>query len=113
MTEFRAFVAALIRQHGTAKAVADLIGMSLSAFLRGAQAGTWSVETCLTLAEAVGESPSRVLQLAGKGHVADLIERLYGAPRAPLSTADRALAALSPDVKRQLLRLVTGLRAKR
>lgn len=114
MTKFREFVADLIREHGTGKAVADLIEMSLSAFLRGVnREGTLSVENCLKLAEAVGESPSRVLQLAGKGQVAALIERLYGATRAPLSALDRQFVALDIPTKRHLVRLVRDLSATR
>ena len=110
MTDFQRFIARLIRQYRTANAVADLIPMSLSAFTRGVRnENTLNVENCLLLAEAVGEDPLKVLRLAGKDSVADVIERNFGAPRAPLSAQDRALLDLDLPVKQQLLRLVVDL----
>ncbi len=75
---FQSFVREQIDRYGTAGRLADSIGMSLSAFSRGVRnEGTLGVESCLRLAEQTGEPPSRVLRLAGKGSVAELIERLY------------------------------------
>jgi hypothetical protein len=37
---------------------------------------------------------------------------LYGAPNRPLSDVDRALLALDPASKRQLVRLVANLQGK-
>jgi hypothetical protein len=76
---FQSFVREQIDRYGTARRLADAIGMSLSAFSRGVrEEGTLGIESCLRLAEQTGEAPSRVLRLAGKGPVAELIERLYG-----------------------------------
>ena len=114
MTTFRGYIKGLIRQHGTAGAVANMIGMSLSAFSRGVRnEGTLSELNLLRLSKAVGESPDTVLRLADKDEVADLIRDQYGEPREPLSDEDRALLALHPAIKRHLLRLVEGLTAKR
>jgi hypothetical protein len=87
MTEesFNEFIERWIVRYGTAQALADAIGMRLSAFARATRAGTLGVEQCLRLAENTREPPGRVLRLAGKGEVAELIERLYGG--APSSTA--------------------------
>lgn len=95
MADFKSFIGEQIRRYGTAQKLADKIGMSLSAFSRGVRnEGTLNVENCLRLAEETGENPSHVLRLAGKGSTADLIERLYGRARSPLSGGDRELLAL-------------------
>lgn len=118
---FRQFIDGLVQKTGTAGAVAQAIGMSLSAFSRGVRnEGTLSVENCLRLAEWSGESPGRVLHLANKGDVAVLIERLYGAERTPVSGPERELSALwrelEPDAQSALFTLlralVTAARAK-
>jgi hypothetical protein len=93
---FRSFIQGLISaKYGTAQAVADAIGMSLSAFSRGVRKeGTLSVENCLRLAAHAGEPPSRVLRLADKVPIAELIEQLYGPEREPLSGMERDLLQL-------------------
>lgn len=114
MSDFRTFVAELVREYGTAQALADLIGMSLSAFSRGVRnEGTLSEANLLRLAEATGTDPTTVLRLAGKQDVAARLARLYGPPRPPLSDDDRALLALDRDVKQQVLHLVAGLSGRR
>jgi plasmid maintenance system antidote protein VapI len=76
---FERFIEDLIKRYGTAGALADAIGMSLSAFSRGyREEGTLSVENCLRLANEVGERPEMILRLAGKQEVADVFERLSG-----------------------------------
>lgn len=105
---FRRYIGTLIARYGTARAVAELIGMSESAFARGVTRGSLSEDNLLRLAAAVGDSPVRVLRLAGKARLADLIESLGAAP-APLSNEDRILLGLPHDVKRQLVRLVKNL----
>lgn len=114
MSTFSKFIDGLIERYGTSHAVAELIGMSASAFSRGTHnEATLSVDNLLKLAEGTGESPTEVLRLAGKGELADRIERLYGPPRAPLSAQARALLALDPTVQRQLLQLVATLQRPR
>lgn len=76
---FTKYVREWIRQYGTAGRLADAVDMSLSAFSRGVRnEGTLSVYSLLRLAEETGEPASKVLRIANKGHVADIIERLYG-----------------------------------
>jgi len=112
---FGTFIAGLIRRYGTAQAVADAIGMSLSAFSRGVRnEGTLSVENLLKLAEHAGEAPSTLLRLGDKGRVADLIERLYG-PANPhaLTTDQRELLGLwqtlGEEAERSLRTLLRAL----
>lgn len=97
MSQFSEFIAGLIQsRYGTADKLSKAIGMSLSAFSRGVRnEGTLSVENCLRLAEETGESPRKVLTLAGKEHVADIIERLHGkSADHPLSGPEREILAL-------------------
>lgn len=76
---FTRYVQQWIREYGTAGRLAETIDMSLSAFSRGVRnEGTLSVYSLLRLAEETGEPASKVLRIANKGHVADIIERLYG-----------------------------------
>lgn len=107
MTDFRKYVRSLIRRYGTARAVAGLIPMSESAFARGVQRESLSADNIVKLAEAVGDSPARILRLAGKDTLADLLDR-SGAPPT-LSREDRILIALPLEVKQQLVRLVKNL----
>lgn len=74
------FVDDLIRtRYATAHALAKAIGMSQSALSRGVQdEGTLSIENCIRLALAAGQHPSKVLRLALRREVADLIELAYG-----------------------------------
>jgi transcriptional regulator with XRE-family HTH domain len=105
--DFQGFIARLTKQHGTARALAEAIDMSESAFSRGVRLeGTLSIENCLRLAKWAGEDPSYVLRLAGKETIAILIEELYGKTRTPLSQVDRELVALSLTVKETMMQLV-------
>lgn len=80
--EFERFLDVLINRYGSGQRLAERMEMSLSAFLRAAHAQrTFSIENCLILAEETGEHASQILRLAGKGDVADRIERLYGAAK--------------------------------
>jgi hypothetical protein len=110
MSPFRNYVAALITQYGTARKLAEMIGMSESAFARGVTRGSLSEENLLLLAKAVGDPPVRVLRLAGKGRLADLMDE-HAQPQA-LSREDRILIALPLEVKQQLVRIVQNLTAK-
>jgi hypothetical protein len=103
---FQKFIEQWIGRFGTAQALADAIGMSLSAFSRGVRnAGTLGVENCLRLADVTGEHPSRVLRLAGKDEVATLIERLYSsgisAQGQRLSAPERELIGLWTALNRE------------
>ena len=75
---FLSFIKELERRHGTANAIAEALDMSPSAFSRGSRSGSLGTLKLLRLAKWSGESPSRVLRLAGKGEIADQIEDLYG-----------------------------------
>lgn len=78
-TEFQEWMQALKDRLGTRQAIADALGVSLSAVGAGVdERNTFSVETLLELARIAGEPPDYVLRLAGKDHVADLIHDLYG-----------------------------------
>lgn len=96
--------------------LADAIGMSLSAFLRAAKNGTMSTENCLKLAQVVGENPSKVLRLARKDDVAELIEQLYGKAIVPLSDEERELLdawkALTPRARTSFRTLMRDLSPK-
>jgi len=90
--DFQAWVSELVgRRFGTMTALASAVGMQLSPFVRGVDSGTLNIVNLLRLAEVADENPSRVLRLAGKEKVAELIERLYGAPT--LTPSQRELIA--------------------
>lgn len=77
---FREFIEDLISRHGTAGAIAKACGLTDSAFSRGVKkSGTLGVESLLHLARWSGTPPGRVLRLAGKRDIADLLEQLYDA----------------------------------
>lgn len=108
MSEFQRFIQQIVREHGTVTAVADGIAMSVSAFSRLVRnEDTLGVHSCLLLARFAGESPVKVLTLAGKRETADLAQELFGSERTPISALDRQLIALDPDLKREILRVVT------
>ncbi len=109
---FERFVQDLIRdRYGTAQAVADAVGMSLSAFARGVRHGTLSEGNLIRLAEVAGVDPARLLRLADKADVADGLDRLYGRPRLVLSQLDQRLIALPTPTKQALLRLLDSLQS--
>lgn len=106
---FRRFLQTVLddRYAGVASRLAEDIDIDLSTFSRGMKAGTFGLETLLRLAAAVGESPRRVLGLAGKEASADLIERLYGKEAAePISDVDYRLLQLPLAKKRGVLALL-------
>lgn len=107
LNAFERFVEGVIAdRYRTASALAEAVGMSLSAFQRGVKAGSLGVDKCLVLAERAGVHPSEVLRLAGKGETAAIIERLYAKDQPHLSPIDLELIALPMGAKRQMLRLV-------
>jgi hypothetical protein len=65
---------------GTSQRLAELVGMSLSAMLRGAKTGQLSTDSMLAIAEQGGVDPLVLLRAAGKGDAADRIHRLFGPP---------------------------------
>jgi hypothetical protein len=108
MNQLQRFVKDLIadRFH-TASALAEAIGMSVSALLRGVESGSLGVDKLLKLADLAGANPSDVLTLAGKAETAALIERLYKVDgRHVLTSVDRELVALPTAVKRRAAALV-------
>lgn len=88
---FETWVDELRARYGSMRAVAERFGMTESGFFRGVKRGTLSVENLLDLARVTDEPPSKVLRLAGKGQVADLIERLYGPGRDSLKDSELRL----------------------
>jgi hypothetical protein len=97
---FRSFVKSLIDRAGSATAVADQIGMSVSAFQRGVQNnGSLGVTALLRLAKWAGESPVTVLNLAGKRDAAALIDELMDPGYAPQSGPERELVGLWRNIK--------------
>jgi hypothetical protein len=86
--------------------IADAVGISFSALLRGMKhQHVLSVETLLRLADVIGQRPDVVLRAAGRADVADLLTRLYGRPARPLDQVDRQLVALPTAKKRAALAL--------
>lgn len=92
-----AWIEGLVRgPYGTWGAVARAAGVSQSALSRQARTGTLGLKPLLKLALETGEPASDVLRRAGKGDLAALIERVYGAPR---DDADR-FAILADRLRR-------------
>ena len=75
----RQYIRQLVDKYGTQTALAEKIGMTLSAFSRAVnEEGTFSFENCLRLADAFGDDPVVVLRVAGKLDQADLFQRVRG-----------------------------------
>lgn len=107
MGEFRDLLEAAAKAYPTKKAFAGAIGISpgrLSRVLGGEH--SLDVGNCLTLAKLTGDSPSRVLRVAGKGDIADAIEGLYGPAAPSMSPKERELLdvwnALTPRAREGL-----------
>lgn len=95
LDEFQAWVAGLEDRFGTKLALAEAIGMSLSAMTRGvAERSTLGVENLLEAARIAEEHPSKVLRMAGKSRVAELIEQLYGPGVDSLKDSERVVIEL-------------------
>lgn len=104
VSEFRDLLEEAARGYPTKKAFARAIGITpgrLSRVLGGEH--SLDVANCLTLARLTGESPSRVLRVAGKGDIADAIEALYGPTAKSVSPKERELLdvwnALTPRAR--------------
>lgn len=92
VSEFRDLLETAAQAFPTKKAFARAIGITpgrLSRVLGGEH--SLDVGNCLTLAKLTGESPSRVLRVAGKPDIADAIEALYGPSAAGVSPKEREL----------------------
>lgn len=83
----------LVKQHGSQRAAARVLGLSASRFNRGMQAKGYgfSVLNCFKLAEAIDEDPLVVLKAAGQGELAVRIAAVYGARK--LTGVERSLLA--------------------
>lgn len=69
----------LLSEYGTSSRLADVIGMSLSAFSRGVRVeDTLSIENCLKLALVTGDHPASILRLAHHEEMADILALLCG-----------------------------------
>ena len=107
--EFTAWVERLIRdKFRTKRALASAVGLTESPFGRGVEAGSLGVDSLLRLAMAAEAHPSDVLRMAGKGEIADLIERLYGPGRDALTEPQRQLLELwarlpDPEARKSML----------
>jgi plasmid maintenance system antidote protein VapI len=90
--EFRDLLEAAAKRYPTKRAFARAIGITagrLSRVLGGEH--SFDVGNCLTLAKLTGESPSRVLRVAGKSDIADAIEALYGPGAVTVSPKERQI----------------------
>lgn len=117
--QFVEYMRGWIEQYGTATKLAGALEMTLSAFLRAIKhEGTLSIENCVRFAQETGEAPGKVLRLAGKADVAELLERVYGGAPAPaLNSHQRELLTLweqiDHDARDPILVLLRGLAEKR
>lgn len=110
--KLRGYIRQLVDKYGTQTALAEKIGMTLSAFSRAVnEEGTFSFENCLRLADAFGDDPVVVLRVAGKLDQADLFQRVRGEKVANL----RALELLDQwskitiENQKQLMTIATAM----
>jgi plasmid maintenance system antidote protein VapI len=90
VSDFTDFLASAARKFKTKQEFAAAVGITAGRFSRLLR-GEFSMEVvnCLRLAKVSGESPAKVLRLAGKSEIVDLIDELYA--RQPLTQAQREL----------------------
>lgn len=112
--EFQELLEGAARRYRTKGDLARALGITpgrLSRVLGGEH--SLDVGKCLTLAKLTGESPSRVLRVAGKGQIADAIEDLYGPGATPVSPKERELldvwSALTQRAREGLLQTMSEL----
>jgi|SRR5919108_6375784 hypothetical protein len=109
--EFQQLLIALAKEYPNRSAFAAAIGVDpsrLSKALSG-KGDVFDVVGCLRIARATGKSPSAILRAAGRGSVADLIERLYGPPRrvsAEDETILNAVQRLPSAMRRAIVTLI-------
>jgi len=116
VTELQQLLTDLLKKKGGTKtAFAESIGISLERLLKVLKNPTESlgVANLLRLAVVSGLAPGRVLTMAGKSDVAELLDLLYGeTPERPVSV--QALwPTLSPKAQLALTTFVEDLEAKR
>jgi hypothetical protein len=88
------FLESRSEKFGTLQQLAQSMRITFSGFLRGVKSGTLSAESCLRLAEVLGEQPSDVFRAAHKPELADQFDRLYGKTTNPMSDEERELLAM-------------------
>ena len=92
LSGFRELLEVASRRFPSKQAFAKAIGVTPSRFSRVLGGSyTLNVLNCLRLAKITGESASRVLRLAGKTEIAELIEEQYGRTAPALSPSEREL----------------------
>jgi hypothetical protein len=89
------------------RAMAHALDIDPSRISRGTP---FDVHGCLRLAQLTGENPSVVLRAANKGHIATLIEALYGAGKTLLTPDEHAIleafnALPRPESRRALIQI--------
>ncbi len=116
---FAEFVRVVVKtQFGGKQAnLARAVGLSPGRVTRLVQGcGALSAEKCLELAAATGENQTRILTLAGKPHVAELIHLLYGkvlvADPADLRVLKKKWRKLSLDERRPVSRVIDSMLPK-
>jgi hypothetical protein len=102
-SEFQSLLIHAATQFPSQHAMADAIGISPARLNRAIHQGDYAfnVANCLRLALVTSITPSTILRAAGKGEIADLIERLYGSVDPALTRPERdhlrQWRALEPD----------------
>ena len=88
---FAEYVRRGIEVTGSQTALGERLGLHASRVSRVliAEGDSFDLPNCLLLAEVIGASPVDVLRAAGKAQDAELLVRLFGQPREPL-TPDEA-----------------------
>lgn len=92
---------------GSARALGHALGIDPTRISRGTP---FNIQGCLRLAQVTGENPSIVLRAANKGHIATLIETLYGPGKTLLSPEQQMLlealdAIRDPNDRAALIRI--------
>lgn len=99
--DFEDWVKALLDRHfgGSFQRFADQAGVTYSALKRSVKKGSTSVETLLRIAIHTGEPAKDVFEAAGKGHVHELIEQVYGEAASVSFSKDARDIALAFDAE--------------
>lgn len=80
MNDFQKLLQDISAQFPTTLAMAKAIGVNASRLSRALNGDSYPFDAlrCLRMAHATGRNATQILRAAGKGELADLIERLYG-----------------------------------